>query len=225
MATRIYYSLDSDSRGVIHEQGDSGQAWNQADTALDAFDQDWADYYLTPADLRAGHTVRYITIPSSLPAGLYYLRIYAGATPLETAMPASVIAFNWDGTKLATGSGSPVSQASVPDSRTFKLVRKTTGGLVGEASRQMQIGENLLFAFDFYNDLPTNGRVQSFDAIAIKTGTAGGVTFDTANMDRDKTQAKVKIAGVTAGTYVLNLQVTYESGDSVEADVTLVVNT
>ncbi len=124
-----------------------------------------------------------------------------------------------------SASAVPVSQVPVPDSRTFDLVR-STAGLVGEQRKSIQVGEAKTFAVDFHSDLPTNGRLSAFDSIAIQTGTAGGVTFDTANKGVDKTQAKIEITGVTAGTYVLRVTVTYNDasgGGTTAADVTLVV--
>ena len=111
----------------------------------------------------------------------------------------------------------------VPSYRTWVLV-DTDDGLTGP-SISMRVGESKVFALDFRNDLATNGRLTDFTSIAIDTGTAGGVTFD-ADLGVDRTQAKVEITAVTAGTYVLEGSATYmdaDGGGTSIGSVTLVV--
>lgn len=122
----------------------------------------------------------------------------------------------------------PVNQVAVPAARTWKL-QETSSGLVGESSRRMIVGETKVFSIDFAADLPTNGRLTDFDTITIESGTSGGVTFDTGGADTfgvDKNLAKLEITAVTAGTYVLEATVSYDSSDgggTAKARVTLVV--
>jgi len=147
--------------------------------------------------------------------------------PVSTSISADIAA-----TKAAAEAAgeqtTPVSQVPVPALRTWTLKEASTG-LVGETSRKMRVGESKIFAINFAADLPTNGRLTDFDSIAIETGTAGGVTFDTSTdvtFGVDKTLAKIEITGVTAGTYVLEATVTYTSdsgGGTSKAQVTLVV--
>lgn len=141
------------------------------------------------------------------PGGLLTVRVDAAVSDIEGA---EVI---------------PVSQVPVPKSRTWDVVRNQNG-LVGSEKKGLQVGEAQTFAINFYSDLPTNGRLNGFTSIAIKSGTSGGVTFDTDNKGVDKAKAKIKITGVTAGTYILDVVATYQDafgGGTVEAEVTLVV--
>ena len=157
---------------------------------------------------------------------------YTGSTaPLDTATVSPSWTVSPDETSVyevvdaSSNAEIAVSQVPVPRSRTFEIVR-TSNGVVGDRNQGMLIGESKTFAFDFARDLPTNGRLTSFDSIVIKTGSAGGVTFDTTNKAVDKTQSKIKITGVTAGTYVLNVDVTYSDafgGGTTSADCTLIV--
>ena len=94
--------------------------------------------------------------------------------------------------------------------------------VAGGSIKGIQVGEDVLFAIDFQADMPLGSWVQSVSSIAIQTGTAGGVTFGTAGTSGP--QAKVKIAGVTAGNYTIRCKVTYaDSLESVEGDVELKV--
>ena len=123
----------------------------------------------------------------------------------------------------STSGSVTISQQPVPESRTWQLRRGSTGALVsGGSIKGIQVGEDVLFAIDFQADMPLGSWVQSVSSIAIQTGTAGGVTFGTAGTSGP--QAKVKIAGVTAGSYTIRCKVTYaDSLESVEGDVELKV--
>ena len=138
---------------------------------------------------------------------LHYLR---GAFSSASVFSANAL----DNAPSGGGFTIPVNQVVVPASRTWLLV-ETDEGLRGEESLSMKVGESKVFAFDFRKDLPTNGRLSDVDAIAIETGTSGGVTFANTATDPgvDKTQAKSTITAVTAGTYEIGCDVNYQSGD------------
>jgi lysophospholipase L1-like esterase len=112
---------------------------------------------------------------------------------------------------------------AVPPNRTWKLKPSNQSDevLVGESTLKLTVGKAVTFAADFAVDLPTNGRVESVDTVAIFSGTDGGVTFGTSG--REDSEAKVRITGVTAGTYVVQFDVTYDNGDTQTARVTLKV--
>jgi hypothetical protein len=139
-------------------------------------------------------------------------------TPGETN--ADLVAFTFTGTGAVAATvqvfprarNVPVSQVPVPELRTWTLVRNSTG-LTGNKVIRMRVGEVKLFAIDFRNDLAEDGRLTDFDNFVITTGTGGGVTLDTATMGVDRTQAKVSITGVTAGTYTLTATVSFDDSD------------
>lgn len=203
----------------IVEDEENGMA-SAAASALDAKTAaESVDGKLTTA--RAG----YLDIINDATNGLPSIKTAVNAKASQTSVDE--LAEDVEG--IEGGTTIPVSQTPVIDSRLWKLERKA-GGLIGESSKYMQVGEAELFALDFYRDLPTNGRIDSIDAVSIKSGTGGGVTFSLATEDKagvDKSQAKLKITAVTAGTYVLNVSVTKNAssgGGTTEADVTLVVS-
>lgn len=144
---------------------------------------------------------------------------------------ASTVATNLDAKVSEAGGGGgltiPVNQVVVPNSRTW-LLKATDDGLKDEEPKTMRVGESKVFAIDFREDLPTNGRLSGVDTIAIESGTSGGVTFADSESDPgvDKTQAKVTITGVTAGTYEIECEVEYQAGaggGTARGVVTLVV--
>lgn len=100
----------------------------------------------------------------------------------------------------------------VPAARTWTLVQGSTG-LVGDRTIGMRAGETKTFAIDFARDLSANGLLTAFSSIAITTGTAGGVTFDTSDDGVNRTKAVIQMTGVTAGTYTLTATVTYDDSD------------
>jgi hypothetical protein len=100
----------------------------------------------------------------------------------------------------------------VPAARTWTLVQGSTG-LVGDRTIGIRAGETKTFAIDFKNDLSANGLLTAFSSIAITTGTAGGVTFDTSDDGVNRTKAVIQMTGVTAGTYTLTATVTYDDSD------------
>ena len=122
----------------------------------------------------------------------------------------------------------PVNQIPVPLARTW-VVTPTDDGLVSETTLTLKAGKSALFAIDFREDLPTNGRLKETESVAIATGTADGVAFpaDLADLEDagvDKTQAKLRITGVTPGTYEIDVAAerqTADGGGSSTARVTL----
>lgn len=122
----------------------------------------------------------------------------------------------------------PVNQVVVPPSRTWLLV-DTTDGLKDETPRTMRLGETKLFAIDFRNDLPTNGRLEDVAAVTISEGTADGVTFaddDGIDPGVDKSQAKVSISAAVPGTYEIEVEADYQEasgGGGAKGVVTLIV--
>jgi hypothetical protein len=111
----------------------------------------------------------------------------------------------------------PVNQVAVPKSRTW-TVNRTSEGLEGELTVGASIGEGeQVFAIDFANDLPTNGRVVDFlsiepyyedeedepeDPIATFADAEG-------ELGVDKSRAIVKITPETIGTVTLKATVSY----------------
>lgn len=132
---------------------------------------------------------------------------------------------------VAAGVGvniTPVNQEPIPPSRIWR-VKATNAGLRYENTLSVQDGGVAkLFAVDFSQDLPNNGRVTDINSVAIQSGTAGGVTFgaDLADVDDygvDRSLAKFNITPVTAGTYIIRVSVDYDDGSVSVADVKLVV--
>lgn len=184
-------------------------------------------YICTAANLSAVTANEYgvgIFDGSSVLYGTGSLR-WDGTAEILSASDAALADLQSDVDGLVSGSITiPVSQVPVDKERTWKVIRGQDGP-AGDKSIGAIVGESPVYAIDFANDLPTNGRLESFDAIAISTGTSGGVTFGTLGVD--KTQAKVAITAVTAGTYVLKATCTYQSAfgsGTVIAYVTLKVN-
>ena len=108
----------------------------------------------------------------------------------------------------------------MPDARVFTLKQSDDEGLTAK-KKSIAIGSNPTYAVDFRNDLPANGRIITVSEPTIATGTEGGITFD--EIGRDKTQAKIRLTGVEAGTYEVRVEVTYDSGASQVGTITVVV--
>ncbi len=87
----------------------------------------------------------------------------------------------------------------------WTLVQKSDGW-VGDRTITLTSGTTQKFAVDFRNALSVNVRVFDVDDVAIYSGTALGITFGTAG--REDSQAKFDISGVTAGNYVIEVDVT-----------------
>jgi hypothetical protein len=129
----------------------------------------------------------------------------------------------------------PVNQVTVPPSRTWVLTSKGTA-LVGEIPLKCYLGEPTLWAIDFRHDLPTNGTLANITDVEIVSALdadgetiVDGLTFSTdeaSTFGVDKTQGKLQITTVTAGTYVLEVTVSYSpsvGGGTRKGRVTLIV--
>lgn len=129
----------------------------------------------------------------------------------------------------------PVNQVAVPDSRTWILTSKGTA-LVGEKTLRTYLDEPTLWAIDFRHDLPTNGTLANITGAEVISALdadgetiVDGISFNTgsaATFGVDKSQAKLQIATAIAGTYVIEVTVSYSAavgGGSRKARVTLKV--
>lgn len=116
----------------------------------------------------------------------------------------------------------PVNQVAVPESRTW-ILEATSLGLVGDFPKGLKVGDPQVFALDFRNDLAANGRVVAVEAVEIVSvdGVAAGegeagVTWSLAAPEDagvDKAQGKLRLTGVEAGTYVIDVKVAYGPQD------------
>lgn len=125
----------------------------------------------------------------------------------------------------------PVNQVPVPPTRRWILIA-TDDGLVSEQDCVLKASAGAkLMEIDFSVDLPTNGRVTDVNSVEIISGTEYGITFgedldDVDDYGVDRSNAKVRMTPVTAGTYVIRVSVDYDGSDgggTQEGDVTLVV--
>lgn len=105
----------------------------------------------------------------------------------------------------------PVIQIPVPATRTW-ILKHTDDGLRGELPIVRSIGEHQPFAVDFRNDLPNNGRLISLDSIDF-VGPDGGIVIDDDDRGVDRSQAKIVLQLLEAGTYVITLSVEYDDSD------------
>ena len=118
----------------------------------------------------------------------------------------------------------PVTQIPVPIDRTW-ILKATGDGLRGELPLSRTVGEEQLFAVDFRNDLPNNGRLVSLDAVSV-SGAPSGIVITAEECGVDRSQAKLKINLVEVGAYVVTVRVTYDDSDgggTSEGSVTLIV--
>jgi hypothetical protein len=175
---------------------------------------------------RVGSTYLYTAAtPSSIAPQPLTIRYWdqVGGSPSD-ANDVLIGVDSWDGVDplgLGGWQFTDTNDEPVPDSRTWTL-KQSAGGLIGDFTKGLRVGDVRTFSIDFVGDLPTNGRVVTVGAPTIFTGTNGGVTFGPSG--RDHSKAKVRITGVTVGTYVLNVTVTYDSGAQAIGYVTLIVN-
>lgn len=112
------------------------------------------------------------------------------------------------------GSGAvvPVNQIAVPISRTWVLTT-TVKGLVNYSTLTTRVSTTpQLYAIDFREDLPTNGRVESIESVEVLKGDPDGLSFELSDPDKagvDKSVAKLKIAALAPGNYELDVEVKY----------------
>ena len=104
------------------------------------------------------------------------------------------------------------------------IVKQSSGDWTGSAKYMTNVFSDD-YAVDFRNALPSTEGVyiNAAPVFTIQTGTAAGVTFSSQSYLGK--QAKVRITSVTAGTYVLQCVAGKNTGGSVVADVTLVIQT
>lgn len=104
-----------------------------------------------------------------------------------------------------------VDQEPVPTSRTFTLLPDEDDGLSAEKPKTIRISADPnTYAVDFINDLPVNGRIITVSEPTIVDGDESGLTFGA--VGRDKSLAKFRVEGNTAGTYTVRVDVVYDSG-------------
>lgn len=174
---------------------------------------------------------------AGLDAGTYSGGVYLGTAAGQASGDIRVGAFGgfrWSGTAELQPATSvdvaaievppsvPVNQVPCGASRTWKLVAKGAA-LVGELPLFCTVDDDPVYAIDFSADLPTNGRLTDFVSIEILSAVDAngdaiedGLEFDTDGADTfgvDKSQAKLKITAVTAGTYTLKATVEYRDAD------------
>jgi hypothetical protein len=104
----------------------------------------------------------------------------------------------------------PASQSNVPPARTWVLVPNPTEGLIGDRKIALAVGDTKVFAVDFRNDLATNGLLTGVTSV---TESGAGVTNDDDADGYDGTRAIIELTGVSAGTYTLEVVVTYDDSD------------
>ncbi len=114
------------------------------------------------------------------------------------------------------------NQQPVPASRTWLLKRTTDRGLIADGpALSLQVGEALLYQFDFSSDLPPGARVATIVSVEAESGAL--VTFDTAEQGIDRHLVKCEITGASAGSVRIRCKATYSDGSQVEGDGALVV--
>lgn len=112
-----------------------------------------------------------------------------------------------------------VDQEPVSENRLIVLLSDDDEGLLGEKEKSLAVGATPTFAVDFRNDMAVNSWITEVDSVEISSGTSGGITFD--NFGRDKSLAKFRATGVTAGAYVVKVTVTYYGGATAAGFITL----
>ena len=168
------------------------------------------------------------TIPSLITAVDDYVDTEVAAIKvvtdrLDDTLEDSSGTFRFTTASLAQSQSTPtISQVFVPSSRVWVLVRGPDGGLLSSGPAVgMQVGEDLLFAADFHRELGRGDWVSTVSSIAIDTGTADGVTFDTADQATNGSLCKFSIVAVTAGTYTIRVKVVTNDSQTIEGDCSL----
>ncbi len=157
-------------------------------------------------------------------AGTYVGTVHSGSSPSTTAEDAILGEYElaWNGGSEVTNALADGDFENVPPLRTWKLIANSSSELVGDKTLVLDndTGEKT-FAIDFAGDLAVNGKIRTVDSVAIATGTGGGITFGTSG--RERNLAKIRITGVTAGTYTIACKVTDGEGNPHMGTVTLKV--
>lgn len=185
-------------------------------------DQVSADVDLTPVQ---DVTDKLNTLLADAGGGLWTLTVgaFANQPPAEvelTEQDKSDIA-NEVAEKVGSSAFSDVDQEPVGEDRTILLEPNDSDGLVGEKVKTLAVGSTPTFAVDFRKNMAVNSWITIVGEPTIVGGTAGGITFD--QMGRDKSLAKFRATGVTAGTYRVRVPVTYYGGASAAGFITLKV--
>ncbi len=123
--------------------------------------------------------------------------------------------------QVGSSAFSDVDQEPVGEDRTILLTPDDDEGLVGEKAKTLAVGSTPTFAVDFRENMAVNSWITIVDTPTIATGTSGGITFD--QLGRDKSLAKFRATGVTAGTYRVRVDVTYYGGATATGFITLKV--
>lgn len=119
------------------------------------------------------------------------------------------------------GTLTDVDQEPVGDDRLILLEPDDDMGLVAEKAKAFAVGAEPTFAVDFRKNMAVNSWITNVSEPMIVDGTEGGITFS--NMGRDKSLAKFRAEGVTAGTYRVRVDVTYYGGGTATGFITLKV--
>ncbi len=123
----------------------------------------------------------------------------------------------------------PVNQVAVPLSREWVL-KRTGAGLRGELPIVVNAGTTgLLYAVNFRNDLPNNGRLSDVAVPTVLSGTEGGITLGETQPDDlgvNESKVIVRIDCDEEGDYLIEVVPTYDAasgGGDVPAIVRLIV--
>tara|TARA_Y100001934_G_scaffold127452_1_gene154803 strand:- start:494 stop:1567 length:1074 start_codon:yes stop_codon:yes gene_type:complete len=151
--------------------------------------------------------------------------VNAIAQKLDDTLEDNGGTYRFTAAALAASHATPtISQVQIPQSRTWQLSRDAAGGLSSEGPAfGMQVGEKLFFQVSYAGELGKGDWISSIDAIAIQTGTAGGVTFTSGDQGTNGALCKFSVTAVTAGSYTLRCKITSNNSDTIEADLALQV--
>lgn len=190
-------------------------------TAIDSID--WANDAGT-AMPEQGATGQYrVAIPAALPYGVYEfsIRSQAGGSPAIGDTELELQTWFWDGTDKHDASvfTTEIDFEPVPPERTFVLKPTKGQSLIGEAVKSGKTGTAPTFAFDFQNDMATNGEIATVSDPTFVP--ASGVSL--VSKGRDRSLAKLRLSLSAKGTYTITLPVTYANGSSAKGTVTLEV--
>lgn len=186
-------TLDVDKNGIT--------GWHTVDIDTGADEDDYLDDHTYRAVVAAG-TVSGISV-----AGAVLKRFTLLAAPVE--LDEEQIEDIADAV-IAGAAPNDLNIEAVPASRTF-LLTPTTDGFVSEDTKKIIAGTpGQTYAVDFRNVAAANQKIYSIDSVELVDGDEDGVTLTEADdCGREGTQAKLSIAGVTAGDYQVRVVVTF----------------